>query len=38
MYGDFSYNAYENGHIMQFVSDAEYEEFLEDKKKEEEET
>ena len=35
MYGDFSYNVYENGRIMQFVSDEEYDEFLEEQKEEE---
>ena len=36
MYGDFSYNVYENGRIMQFVSDEEYDEFHEKQKEEEE--
>ncbi len=36
MYGDFSYNVYENGRIMQFVSDEEHYEFLDDQKEEEE--
>lgn len=35
MYGEFSYICYVDGHIMQFVSEEECDEFLDEKDREE---